>query len=385
MHEKNSIAFQDPWEDSEFIESEFSRCPWAKTIEEPIRQRFLAMAKVARIQDGEVVQELGDIVSEVYFLLSGTLRVHLVDDLGREVYQGDVGRGGAVGLLASATQESSRIRAIAMEPSVALCLSMEEILNLGVQSKAFQRAMLELSAGLFARVSIPTRKHAVPSVVAFVHHSKLTVPIVTRVANRLCSLGELPCVMSDLPCEDLDPSVAFESLVSENQCIPASQRRATIKSWASRGRLLLNLTAPNVGNELVDFLNYAEKIFWCVAEGEEQSALKWITEIEDEAAWVKEKLILVWSLSSERVSPWIPNLVSKINRDFKVTLDAARANEGSQLSSGVERIVHYLRGVQIGLALGGGAARGMAHLGVLKALEKQGIVVDRIAGTSAGA
>ncbi len=53
--------------------------------------------------------------------------------------------------------------------------------------------------------------------------------------------------------------------------------------------------------------------------------------------------------------------------------------------NGLERIIHALRGVRIGLALGGGAAKGMAHLGVLKALEENGIVVDMIAGTSAGA
>ncbi|MDG2013176.1 MAG: patatin-like phospholipase family protein, partial [Pirellulaceae bacterium] len=52
---------------------------------------------------------------------------------------------------------------------------------------------------------------------------------------------------------------------------------------------------------------------------------------------------------------------------------------------GIERIIHELRGVRLGLALGGGAARGMAHLGVLKVLEKHGIVMDMIAGTSAGA
>ena len=39
---------------------------------------------------------------------------------------------------------------------------------------------------------------------------------------------------------------------------------------------------------------------------------------------------------------------------------------------------------RIGLALGGGAARGFAHIGVIKALEAQGIVPDLIAGTSAG-
>ncbi|MBV8623469.1 MAG: patatin-like phospholipase family protein [Herbaspirillum sp.] len=42
------------------------------------------------------------------------------------------------------------------------------------------------------------------------------------------------------------------------------------------------------------------------------------------------------------------------------------------------------RKVRIGLALGGGAARGFAHIGVIKALEAQGIAVDVVAGTSAG-
>ena len=38
----------------------------------------------------------------------------------------------------------------------------------------------------------------------------------------------------------------------------------------------------------------------------------------------------------------------------------------------------------IGLALGGGAARGAAHIGVLKVLAEEGIAVDRVAGTSVG-
>lgn len=39
---------------------------------------------------------------------------------------------------------------------------------------------------------------------------------------------------------------------------------------------------------------------------------------------------------------------------------------------------------RIALALGGGAARGFAHVGVIKALETQGIVPDIVVGTSAG-
>src|ERR1700761_237676 len=40
---------------------------------------------------------------------------------------------------------------------------------------------------------------------------------------------------------------------------------------------------------------------------------------------------------------------------------------------------------QIGLALGGGIARGFAHIGVLRALERNGIVPDIVVGTSIGA
>src|SRR5215831_15058128 len=40
---------------------------------------------------------------------------------------------------------------------------------------------------------------------------------------------------------------------------------------------------------------------------------------------------------------------------------------------------------KVGLALGGGAARGLAHIGVLKVLEENKIPIDLIVGTSVGA
>ena len=38
-----------------------------------------------------------------------------------------------------------------------------------------------------------------------------------------------------------------------------------------------------------------------------------------------------------------------------------------------------------GLVLSGGAARGLAHIGVLKALDERGVRIDAVAGTSMGA
>ena len=43
------------------------------------------------------------------------------------------------------------------------------------------------------------------------------------------------------------------------------------------------------------------------------------------------------------------------------------------------------RNVRIGVALGGGSARGYAHIGALACLERHGLSPDVIAGTSFGA
>lgn len=53
-------------------------------------------------------------------------------------------------------------------------------------------------------------------------------------------------------------------------------------------------------------------------------------------------------------------------------------------SFAVRRIARELGNVLVGLALGTGAARGLAHIGVIRVLEREGITIDVIAGSSMG-
>lgn len=50
-----------------------------------------------------------------------------------------------------------------------------------------------------------------------------------------------------------------------------------------------------------------------------------------------------------------------------------------------ERLARRLTGRGVGLVLGGGGARGIAHIGVLRALEEAGVPVDLVGGASMGA
>ncbi|MFO8064015.1 MAG: patatin-like phospholipase family protein [Spirochaetota bacterium] len=58
------------------------------------------------------------------------------------------------------------------------------------------------------------------------------------------------------------------------------------------------------------------------------------------------------------------------------------------MKGGIDKVVsslkHKIGEKKVGLALGGGAARGIAHVGVIKVLEEHGVNVHYVAGTSAG-
>ena len=51
----------------------------------------------------------------------------------------------------------------------------------------------------------------------------------------------------------------------------------------------------------------------------------------------------------------------------------------------VDRIVRLITGIGRGLALSGGGAKGLAHIGVWRVIEELGIDIDAVSGVSMGA
>jgi predicted acylesterase/phospholipase RssA len=94
----------------------------------------------------------------------------------------------------------------------------------------------------------------------------------------------------------------------------------------------------------------------------------------------------VWILRESKEFPHPGEIGLAIaRRDFKVILTPTEGAISDRQQRSLARLVHHLQGRRLGLALGGGGARGLAHLGVLRALERAGIYFDHIAGTSVGA
>jgi NTE family protein len=364
---------------SEQILIDLRRLEWAKGLSEETLMAITNTAEWVQFHADEVVVEVDTEITHVFFLLSGRLQVVLYDVLGKEVGRDTFARGFILGLFSIGLSERSHMQAVATEPSTAIRLTLSELLQLTAKRPDFQLSMFRLAASRAKRLVMVDRSLPKPSVVGIVHHTPATRPITARLARRLRDLDETPCIVGDDERWKPDGDIPFQLLDTDTQ-------ESRLRSWAADRRLLIDVRDDHPLGAIERFLSYVEEVLWCVRPQDVASAVALLQALEKSVPGWRDKIRIVWLLDRNTpTAPYVPGLYELVQRGFKLSFDGPGANQGSLLQHGLERIVHHLRGIQIGLALGGGAARGMAHLGVLKALEQQGVYVDMVAGTSAGA
>ena len=77
--------------------------------------------------------------------------------------------------------------------------------------------------------------------------------------------------------------------------------------------------------------------------------------------------------------------VASPTRDERVSISAGALSGRGPAGRTLGWIARDIAGLKVGLALGSGSVRGFAHIGVLRALERTGVPVDFLAGSSIGA
>ena len=106
---------------------------------------------------------------------------------------------------------------------------------------------------------------------------------------------------------------------------------------------------------------------------------------------VEEKIYLSFEEINKHldyhVSAALPTLPPSelTQREGSQHLSFLQSEPHSEYTKTVTRIAREIGGVSVGLALGGGAALGIAHIGVLRVLEQENIPIDIVVGSSMGA
>ena len=325
-------------------------------------------------------------MDSVYLLIHGRIKQSVIDILGNVLMERHQIAGAQIGALAAALGEPSPMQVEIMEPTTLLRLSYQTVFELTKQHDAFRQNLSRLVGEAVNSTLMREYRKTLPRIIAIFHQSPATRPLSRRLFQRLHDLGQRPFVLTDQP--DWLPMDGIPHYCSIQNGRPVSELeiRQKFNELPDRKPIVIDVDAATDIERASTAIEDSEKVFWCVTPDQWNKAVAQLTEIERRAPNWREKINIIWLLPG--CSPWAPlapELKALAIRDFKLSFDELSEQRSRVMVNGFERIIHEMRGVRIGLTLGGGAARGMAHLGVLTALEESGIVVDMIAGTSAGA
>jgi predicted acylesterase/phospholipase RssA/CRP-like cAMP-binding protein len=335
---------------------------------------------------GSVVHEADTLLTTIGFVLRGRLKAVRVDARGAESLFRMIGRGEQFGMMIGALTEPVPIRVVALEPTTVLGLDYELAMELTFRFPELRRLWLTTFAGSLRKHFFGAAQKRAPMILALFHDSPATRGEAERLIGRLLAAGEKLAVFSDDVKWRGQPEVRFRSLQVDGEDLGNEEIRQQAAEWQDASRIVFDVPVGMKPERAARLMEIADRAVYFVPAAAGEAAVRRLRELDVAARGWRDKISIAWLLESGTpVVPAVPGLRDLAARDFKIAETEPQSPWGRALANGLERLVHDLRGVRIGVALGGGAARGMAHLGVLKALERSGIVVDMIAGTSAGA
>ncbi len=156
---------------------------------------------------------------------------------------------------------------------------------------------------------------------------------------------------------------------------------------SSHDRAFLELDLDRLSGGWMGRAAACDELLWLVDAENERLLRQTLSSLVGEARQAAARSHVVWMLpeGAQVAPPW--DRTWNLNERRHLLLELGEAPERlSRLGRlGLERLLRRLRGIQLGLSLGGGGARGLAHLGVFRAFERAGISFDLMSGTSCGA
>jgi NTE family protein len=326
---------------------------------------------------GETLMRQGEPGDALYLLVSGRLRVYVEEDGQRRVVR-EISRGEVIGEMSVIADAPRSATVAAIRDSVLVSLGKEDFVRLQTQSPA---VTLALTRQIIERLRTEGRR----------------------------TIKDRPVMMALLPISaGVDAGAFAQSLAREL----AQRGRVSVLNadWVAR-RLKEDGTPP--GDE-----RGQRRLATLLAETEDTHDYVILVGDAAPSEWTgcctrhaDEILLLADARAQPAVHPTEQAFLAAADRrpnadtaEILVLLHPAGAETISGTSRWLARRpvsdhVHVRLGVvadmarlariqsrqAVGLVLGGGGARGFAHLGVYRALEERGIEVDYVGGTSIGA
>ena len=332
------------------------------------------------ISGGHHLFRQGDEGDSMFVVAAGRLQVFRNRSSGLKDNLGHIVPGETVGEMALITGEPRTADIVAMRDSVLARLSKA---NFDVLAQQYPHALLHISRNIIERLQNRSKaKHAVKPI-----RNLCLLPITSGldlrgIAQHLCN-----CLTAHGSVLLLDSALVNQSLRQQNIAEADHSERSAyhgLTAW---------LETQEATHRFVLYLPDADDTEWtrrCFRQADEillladanatpsrHSFERKYLRGEERITTAGQRLILLHPPDTEaprNTRAWLAK------RDI-IFYHHLKINDRQTF----ERLARFLSGNAVGLVLSGGAAKGFAHIGVLRALEEAGIVVDLVGGTSIGA
>ena len=328
-----------------------------------------------QLKSGETLLRQGEPGDCMFLLASGRLRAYVERD-GREVIVGEVGRGEVVGEMALLIDEprSATIRAI--RDSELFRLSKDAFDLFLEKHPVALKQIARVNLLRLRRSILSTRIESTVATIAVVPAGR-GAPLTEFAAWLARALGDFA------PTLHLNRD-AYDHVIDDRATNTPTESTAAIGAWLNeqeaRYRYVVYECDETFSTWTRRCLRQADYVLFVGIAGSDPAPgeIERAGRTEDRGRTApRRELVLLHPPDTSRPSGTQAWLAHR-QIDFHHHVRIGRATD-------FERLARFLTGRAIGLVLGAGGARGLAHIGVIRAIQELGIAIDLIGGTSCGA
>jgi predicted acylesterase/phospholipase RssA/CRP-like cAMP-binding protein len=351
--------------------------PLFAALDENIRLELAVELEPVNVAAGEMIFRQGDAGDGLFLVVSGRLRVSVAAD-GPERALYDIGRGAIVGEMALLTDRPRAATVQAVRDSDLLLLRVSSFRSLLERSPALVSGVIRLLADRLLAVDrlLAEDRPLAPSpgartiAVACAGQDYQTAVMVSSIlVLELERMGSVTRVDAEVVERALGRGAAQRG--------PGDPGRAELVGW---------LHAVERDHDRVIYLPDGQDTAWsrlCLSQSD-VVLLAALAQDDPSLGAVEARALATESLRCELALLHMAE-PSGTARWLERRPVADHHHLRSTRPGDAARLARMLTGRACGLVLGGGGARGLAHIGVIRALEEAGVPIDVVGGTSMGA
>jgi NTE family protein/lysophospholipid hydrolase len=339
------------------------------TLSDAVIQDLANVLSLQTVRGGDAVVREGDISSSMLFVISGALRISRRDASGNLLLFNEVRPGASFGEAGLILQQNRAADVSALRDSTLAILHRADYEALIVRHPLELNRVFVQAIYNYLRHNVQAPHQHAESVVVVPLDDDVDASEVAR--GLAAAFGKMGATHH----LSLAENRAFTHADGESYSDEIAQQEGL------EGKFAYLVYAAGGGNSTWTqrAFRQADQVVFVASPNTSQDIGALERQLMQEPGYAMKRRHLVVLHPADTVYPthsrnWL------LGRDVERIYPTRRSHQGDY-----ERLARFLTGKAVGIVLGGGGARGFAHLGVLKALHEAGIAIDLIGGNSMGA